>query len=100
MSKGITDSDKKTILDVIKNFFPAAKMYFFGSRFLQTNKPGSDLDLCLRSDQKLDLSQWSKLEEALAQTDLPYKVDVSDWNRISAEFQAIILKDFEEWKIK
>ena len=67
------------------------KFYAFGSRARGNPKPLSDLDLCF-----LDLipsSTLSLIEAEFEESDLPYKVDLVDWNKCSEEFRARIKKD-------
>jgi predicted nucleotidyltransferase len=81
---------QKIIVDLINKYFPGCEISIFGSRADNTFKETSDLDLCLKSSKHLDLANWAKLEEEIAQTDIPFKVDLVDWHRVSPEFQKII----------
>ena len=36
-----------------------------------------------------------RLQDALEESDLPFKVDLVDWHDISAEFQQLILKNYQ-----
>ena len=97
MKDGIKDSDKTFIINKIKTFFPSAKIIVFGSRLTPKFRNYSDLDICLDDNRPLDLVKLSYLEEALTQSDILYKVDIVDWNRVTKEFQKIILERHEEW---
>ncbi len=62
--------------------------YAFGSRVQGTHKPLSDLDLCSMEDiPELELFY---LKEKFEESDLPFKIDIIEWNKISQRFQAII----------
>ncbi len=41
----------------------------------------------------LDWRRLAELKEAFQQSDLPFRVDLLDWNAISAEFRNVIEKD-------
>ena len=75
---------------------PQVKVYAFGSRVHGHNlKPFSDLDLCLRADAPVPAAILSKLNAAFEDSNLPFKVDVVDWNAISPEFRTAIEADLE-----
>jgi predicted nucleotidyltransferase len=82
----------KTILR--KHLPETAKVYVFGSRSKGTAKLFSDLDLAIDVDgKKLPTKVLSSLLSDFEESNLPYKVDVIDFNDISAEFQEIVGKD-------
>lgn len=53
----------------------------------------SDLDFAFKCNEGLELERKFKLEIEFEISDLPYKVDIVDYNRISEEFQKIIDKN-------
>lgn len=87
-----TEEQKKFLLNTIHKYFPDCEVSVFGSRADNTFKATSDLDLCLKNSMILDLSKWAKLEEEISHSDIPFKVDLVDWFRVSPEFQKIILE--------
>ncbi len=93
----VSEKDKQFVLQTIRRFFPDAKILFFGSRWRQNHQPASDLDICLNDGKPLDLLSLGNLKELLSQSSLVYKIDLSDWHRITPEFRAVILEGFEEW---
>lgn len=97
MTTGVTPSQKKTLLETIRKYFPNAELLFFGSRFSGTHRLQSDLDLCIRTSSPLPLIEWGKLSQALVESDLPFKVDLIDWHRIKPDFQEVILRKCEVW---
>ena len=50
----------------------------FGSRVWGKPRPFSDLDLALNGDDPIELSLFADLRDAFCESDLPFKVDVSD----------------------
>lgn len=90
MSRGFTPEQIATVVLLVRAYFPKAEILVFGSRLHGDFKKSSDLDICLRSPTPLKLSEWSKLESDFSQSDLPFKIDVIDWSRISEEFQNIV----------
>lgn len=82
----------RQILPVIGDY----NVYAFGSRTKDTAKPFSDLDLVVMSDEPLSLAKMAQIKEAFAESDLVYKVDVSDWASLNEDFRERILPDLVE----
>ncbi len=72
------------------SFFLTAKCGFFGSRDNGTAKHYSDLDLALVGQGRLDWRRLAELKETFQESDLSFRVDLLDWNAISAEFRNVI----------
>lgn len=79
----------RQILPVIGDYRVCA----FGSRTKDTAKPFSDLDLVVISNEPLSLDKMAQIKEAFAESNLVYKVDVSDWASLSEDFRERILPD-------
>lgn len=87
------DADSLTEVKKILAFYaPALKAWAFGSRATGTAKRFSDLDLAIEGEGPVDYQTISKLKHAFAESDLPIKVDVVDWNALDSEFRAAIEK--------
>ncbi len=80
---------KKIIWDILSKY-PYA-FYVFGSRAKGSPKKLSDLDLCFMDP--IPSLTLNKIEEDFEESNLPYKVDIVNWNDCSKEFQEIIKKD-------
>ncbi len=93
MAIQIENNELKFIKHLILKYVPDAKIKAFGSRVKGTAKKYSDLDIAIQADQSISLLTLSNLEEAFANSDLVYKVDLIDWHRISPEFQQHIEKN-------
>lgn len=70
-------------------------MRVFGSRVDGSPKPYSDLDLAFVAEKELNLAAIGRLKEAFEESDLPFRVDVLDWNSISEDFRKIIAQKYE-----
>ena len=75
------------VRNILQQHVPEAKVYAFGSRVKLTAKAHSDLDLVVVAETEIPLGRMHLLEEAFAESDLPFRVDVLDWHAISAEFR-------------
>ena len=74
----------------LRSHVPDREVLAFGSRATWTAKDYSDLDLAVMGEEPLSLRTVSALDEALGDSDLPFKVDVVDWARIDDAFRRII----------
>ena len=78
------------VRDALRRHVPDREVLAFGSRATWTAKDYSDLDLAVMGDEPLSLRTAAALDEALGDSDLPFKVDVVDWARIDDGFRSII----------
>ena len=76
----------KIVQDILSRY--PYKFYAFGSRLNPTHNQYSDLDLCAMED--IPEVTKSYLEEAFEESNLPFKVDIIEWNKISHDFQSLI----------
>jgi len=88
----VTDGELKIILNIIKNHAKDCEVYVFGSRLNGTKKAFSDLDLAFKCKKVMGYKKIGDLDEEFDESDLPYRVDVVDYNNTSKEFQEIIDK--------
>lgn len=77
-----------------KHLLPNTTVWVFGSRAKGTARTFSDLDLMIDNNhQPLPLTLLTQLLDDFEASDLPYKVDIVDWNSISDEFRTVVLND-------
>jgi predicted nucleotidyltransferase len=88
----VSVSEMKIIRGIIGDFASDCDVFAFGSRYKKSSKDYSDLDLAFicKGGEKLGLKRIGQLEYAFAESDLPYSVDVVDYNSISDTFKSII----------
>ena len=78
------------VRNALRQHVPDREVLVFGSRATWTAKEYSDLDLAIMGDEPLSLRVVSALDEALGESDLPFKVDIVEWTRIDEGFRRII----------
>jgi predicted nucleotidyltransferase len=66
--------------------------YLFGSRATGHARKLSDLDLCFI--ENIPWSIRAHIEEDFEESDLPYTVDLFDWNLCDDDFRQMIKKDW------
>lgn len=91
----IAPAQLRIVAKILAQHAPGAEVRAFGSRVDGTPKDYSDLDLVIVAQKKLGLTELDELREAFSQSDLPFRVDVLDWNAISDEFKKVIEKNCE-----
>jgi type I restriction enzyme S subunit len=85
----VKDNELRIIKDIIGEYAADCKVYAFGSRVKNTQKRFSDLDLFFDAEKKMGFLRIQKIKEAFQESDLPYRVDVVDYNDISEKFREI-----------
>jgi len=86
---------RQIIKGILDHRIPAFEVRAFGSRVSGTAKPYSDLDLVVMSQTKLPREVLYGLRDDFEESELPYRIDLLDWNRLSPEFKQAILSDSE-----
>lgn len=80
-------------LDIVKSIlakYPYA-FYAFGSRVKGNPRRFSDLDICFFENIPWNIR--AHIEEDFDDSNLPYKIDLIDWNTCDNTFQNLIKKD-------
>ncbi len=80
----------ETVRKILNRFVPEAEIIVFGSRIHGTAKPCSDLDLAIKAESALDWKVLEDIKEAFQESELPFRVDILDWNEITAAFRRAI----------
>lgn len=85
--------DLDTVKAILHAHVPGREVWAFGSRARRCAKPYSDLDLAIMGEEAISLDTLAALNEAFAESDLPWKVDVVDWARMGEAFRRIVERD-------
>jgi type I restriction enzyme S subunit len=83
------------IKGIFKKYLPHTKVVLYGSRARGTKKRYSDIDLCIMSDAPTNDRVLSQLKDAMSESNLPVRVDITDWATTSHNFQQIIAANSE-----
>lgn len=90
----ITPSHKKMVESILKKYLHThGFVWVFGSRAKNRAKKFSDLDLAIDMGEPIPKTLLTNILFELEESDLPYKVDVIDWNHISDNFKKHIEND-------
>ena len=74
---------------LLSQHLPHAEVWAYGSRVTGTGHTASDLDLVVRNPAQLDKETGGlgTLIEAFSESNLPIRVDLTDWARIPEHFR-------------
>lgn len=86
---------REIIYKILRSRVPDCEVRVFGSRINGAVKKYSDIDLAVVGKAKLSDDVLYSLKEDFQESDLPFRVDVLDWNAISKKFQRVIKKKYE-----
>lgn len=88
---------KKKHLEALEKIFdeycPKAEIWAFGSRIKNESHSGSDLDLAVKSFHE-ENKTVSELRELVNNSDIPFLVEILDFEKIPKSFQGEILKKY------
>lgn len=90
----IRPADLAIVQNILRGTLPGVtRVWVFGSRAKWTAKDSSDLDLAIDAGRPLTSAERADLSEAFEESDLPYRVDVADFQTVTPEFRAVIDRD-------
>jgi len=90
----MTPEHRRLVVGILRVHLPAgAAVWVFGSRATGRARRYSDLDLAVDAGRPLSLDETGALAEAFSDSDLPYRVDIVDWQMISEAFRRLIAAD-------
>ncbi len=81
MEYGLRSDDLQHVRDVFVSFPQVRKVILFGSRAMESYKPGSDIDLAVLGDN-IRLNDLLEIGTALEQLGMLYKFDIQNYNTI------------------
>lgn len=86
--------ERRLVLAILAANLPdGATAWVFGSRATGRSRRYSDLDLAVDAGRPLTLDEMARLSEAFRESDLPYRVDLADWQSIGDHFRQMIAAD-------
>ncbi|MDR0968356.1 MAG: nucleotidyltransferase domain-containing protein [Holosporaceae bacterium] len=83
----------KEIRTIIKNIYPKATVWAYGSRVGGDAHSGSDLDLAVKSFGQ-ENARVDDLREALRESGVPFLIDIFEFDRLPLSFQKEIMKKY------
>lgn len=89
---------KQKIIGILSVLFPNATIYLFGSRARSTHDKSSDIDIAIDAGKKLYHTNVGEARDMLAESNIPYCIDIVDLHSVSTEMKKQIKKEGILWK--
>jgi predicted nucleotidyltransferase len=89
MKFNISENQYQIIKNILGKY--PYQFYVFGSRVKGTHRNLSDFDLCFMGN--IPDATITKIKGDFEDSDLPFQVDIIDFNRCSDDFKKLIQKD-------
>lgn len=86
----LTPAELAIVRRILANHVPDREVWAYGSRVTGHRKPWSDLDLAIVGEVRLSHAVMTAIEWDFEESDLPFKVDVTDLAGVTPEFRARI----------
>ena len=77
---------------IFKNYCPKAEIWAYGSRLDGDSHSGSDLDMTVKSFNE-EGKYLYELKTLLIDSDIPFLMDINEFNKLPESFQKEILKN-------
>ena len=92
----ITNQELQVIMQILHKLVPNYEVWSFGSRVKWTTRPSSDLDIAIvaNDNQHVNYQLLYQLKNAFSDSNLPFSVDVIDFNATNVNFQNIIKQKY------
>lgn len=83
------------IKKTVRKYLPATEyeLFVYGSRASGQADKWSDIDVGIKGRKKVPFDTLATISEEIRESDLPYLVDVVDFNRVSEKFRKIATKE-------
>lgn len=88
----LSEKELEIVKAILKAHVPSYEVLVFGSRYSGNVHEHSDLDIAIKGPGKLDILLLADIRDDFQNSDLPFRVDIVDFNGISPEFQKVILR--------
>ncbi|MDR4467857.1 MAG: restriction endonuclease subunit S [Nitrospira sp.] len=89
----LTKEQRSQLTALLRRFIPGVAVWAYGSRVKWTARLNSDLDL-VAFTTPAQRSQVADLKDALAESNLPFPVDLHVWDDVPERFREIIQKEY------
>ena len=89
----LTNEQRSQLNSFLRRFLPNVAVWAYGSRVKWTARPNSDLDL-VAFTTPAQCPQVAELKDALAESNLPFPVDLHVWDDVPERFREIIGKEY------
>ena len=90
----VNDEELVEVRRILRENLPGWEVRAFGSRVTGQAKSWSDLDLVVMAPARIHWNELGRVKEVFQESDLPFRVELLDWNDLSPAFQAVIAQGY------
>lgn len=83
----------KMLKDILNSYCPDADIWAYGSRVYGNAHSGSDLDLVVKDFHSQNKNLF-ELRELLSESNIPFMIDIHEFDKLPKPFQEEILKNY------
>ena len=83
----------KELKDIFTKYCPKAEIWAYGSRVKNDCHSGSDLDMVVKAFNE-DNKHLCELKDLLNESDIPFLIDIQDFEKLPKYFQDEIKKEY------
>ena len=91
----VSEKYLSVIKDILGRLVPGCEVRAYGSRVAGTSHAGSDLDIVVIGKEPLQWKAMAKLRGEFEGSNLPFSIDVLDWNALPENFKENIAGKYE-----
>lgn len=92
-SLALSTSEYDITSRILRRHFPGVEVWVFGSRACGRARLYSDLDLAVIGRHGIDVVALQQARDDFSDSDLPFRVDLCDWEDLDDTFREIIRKN-------
>lgn len=93
MISGVSREEQEIITTILSEYKKDYTFYYYGSRVKGNFSKTSDLDILIKGEHEMPLSDLVELKEKFDESKLPYIVNFTDYNGIDDKFYNLIKSD-------
>jgi len=94
----LQDKYKQKLLEIINSYIPNCSIYLFGSRAVDKEFAGSDIDLAIDAGEETSHNIILKILNEIEETNIPMEIDLVDLQSVSDKLKNDILTKRVVWK--
>lgn len=94
MIKGVNKFEEKIIKSILQNY--PYQFYYYGSRVKGDFTKSSDLDILLKSSDKIPCEILNQIDRQFNESKIPYVVNISEFTQMDKNFYELIKSDLVE----
>lgn len=93
----LNEKYKQELITIIHKHVPQCTIYLFGSRAINKEYAGSDIDIALDAGKTIDNKKLLAIQLDFDETTIPMELDLVDLQTVSQELKNDVLREGIKW---